>query len=161
MYYLADGKAICTESGGKYKKTCVSTAETQAVNIRQITSALDGTGSQTAHEIAAEADENDQNRDDGDGRARKHNIPGGRAVSGVLQHVDADRQGTEAVIGHGENAGHNVLVPSLAEGEDGDGGHHGLQHGDDDLVIGLEEGAAVDSGSLIQFLRNRTKILAK
>ena len=114
--------------------------------------ALDGTCGDTFNELILCTEEYDQLRQDGDEGQCKDLVP---CKAGITVHRQLDEQGHGVFAGGADvkQRAHKV-VAAPHELEQCAGHQSGSQHGHDDLVQGLERGAAVNGGSLVQITRD-------
>ncbi len=110
--------------------------------------ALDGTGRDTFNELVLCTEEDDQLRQDGDEGQSKDLVP---CETGITVHGQLDEQGHRVLTGSADvkQRTHEV-VAAPHELEQCAGHQSGAKHGHDDLVQGLEGGAAVDGSGFVQ-----------
>ena len=110
--------------------------------------ALDSTGGDTFDELILCAEEHDELRQDRDQGQGQNTVPG---KARITVHGQLDEQGHGVLCrGLDVKQGTHEVVAAPHELEQCAGHQSGHQHRDDDLVQGLEGGAAVDGGSLVQ-----------
>ena len=110
--------------------------------------ALDGTGRDTFNELVLCTEEDDQLRQDGDEGQSKDLVP---CETGITVHGQLDEQGHRVLTGSADVKQRTHEVVAAPHKLEQCAGHQsGAKHGHDDLVQGLEGGAAVDGSGFVQ-----------